>query len=116
MGTLLLGMTTGWQITALVLTFVIHLVGAAALVWAMLGDGERSVRGWWPRDDGGQEPDPRAPEPRPSGPGLPVPLPDAAQSGVRLREPGRLGDALPRPARRPAHPPVPAPQRDRETV
>jgi len=110
-------MTTGLQNAALVLTFVIHLVGAAALVWAMLGDGERSVRGWWPRDDdGGSEPEPRAPDPRPSGPGMPVPLPDAAQSPVRLREPGRLGDVLPRPARRPAHPPVPAPERERERV
>ena len=116
MGSTVLGMTTGLQVTALVLTFVIHLVGAAALVWAMLGDGERSVRDWWPRDDGGSEPEPRAPEPRPSGPGLPVPLPDAVPSAVRLREPGRIGEALPRPARRPAHPPVPAPQRDRELV
>jgi hypothetical protein len=34
-----------------------------------------------------------------------VPLPDAEPSRIRLREPGRLGDLLPRPSRRPAREP-----------
>lgn len=107
-------MTTTLQVAALVLTFVIHLVGAAALVWALLGEDDvRGLRGWWPRDDDGPDPRPLAPDPAPSGPGLPVPLPDAAQAAVRLREPGRLGDALPRAPRRPSHPPQPAREPER---
>ncbi len=39
---------------------------------------------------------------RPSGG---IPLPDAEPSRIRLREPGRLRDLLPRPARRPAREP-----------
>jgi hypothetical protein len=41
-------------------------------------------------------------------PGGGIPLPDAEQSAVRLREPGRLADKLPAPERRPARPPVPS--------
>jgi hypothetical protein len=41
-------------------------------------------------------------------PGGGIPLPDAEQSTVRLREPGRLADKLPAPERRPARPPVPS--------
>jgi hypothetical protein len=37
----------------------------------------------------------------------PLPLPDAAASTVRLREPLRVADGYPRPARRPAHEPKP---------
>ncbi len=40
-------------------------------------------------------------------PGGGIPLPDAEQSAVRLREPGRLRDRLPIPERRPAHEPLP---------
>jgi hypothetical protein len=45
-------------------------------------------------------------------PGGGVPLPDAVQSRVRLREPGRLTEQLPPRERRPAREPVrePAPQ------
>src|ERR1700691_3448780 len=38
-------------------------------------------------------------------PGGGIPLPDADQSSVRLREPGRLGDKLTSPARRPVREP-----------
>lgn len=69
-------------------------------------------------DGGGFEPPAPSPPPPPGGDGLRPPLPDAVPSRVRLRGPGRLGEALPSPARRPAHPaPVPArtPGRERTT-
>jgi len=100
------------EILAIVLTFVVHVLGIGALVWHLLHDdeGERpDWRGWFRDDDA---PAPTGPHPSPSGDGLP--LPDAAPSGVRLREPARLADALPRPARRPAHAPQRAPERERE--
>ena len=40
-------------------------------------------------------------------PGGGIPLPDAEQSSVRLREPGRLADKLPTPERRPVREPAP---------
>ncbi len=40
-------------------------------------------------------------------PGGGIPLPDAEQSGVRLREPGRVADKLTTPERRPSHQPEP---------
>jgi len=108
------------EIVAIVGTLVVHLIGAGVLVYALL-DGEKiDWRGvLWPRDDdgggGGWDP----PGPDAGGPGdgggvtAPLPLPGAAPSGVRLREPGRrIGDAYPRPARRPEH----VPGREREPV
>jgi hypothetical protein len=44
-------------------------------------------------------------------PGGGIPLPDAEQSTVRMREPGRLGDQLTTPERRPAHEPARTPVR-----
>ena len=41
-------------------------------------------------------------------PGGGIPLPDAEQSTLRLREPGRLSDRHRTPARRPAREPAPA--------
>jgi hypothetical protein len=50
----------------------------------------------------------------PRGGGLPLPLPDAVPARVRLREPGRLADLLPAPARRRReHTPGPTPVRTR---
>jgi len=101
-----------WEIAAIVLTLVAHVLGAGVLVWNLL-DGEFDWRVLWPRDDdggGGGRPDPPA-APDPGGGGLqlgPV-LPDAAPSAVRLREPGRIGEGYPRQARRPEH----APERPR---
>lgn len=99
------------QLIALTLTFVVHVAGAALLIWAMI-DRERDdggLRGWWPRDDGPGGPGPEPPRsPAPSGP---LPLPDAEPSRARLREEGsRIGDAYPRPARRPDHVPGPSPR------
>ncbi len=101
------------EIVALALTFVVHVVGAVLLVWAMIDREESSKgggwRGWWPRDD---RPDGGPPEPPPGPPGdrAPLPLADAAPSPVRLRERGaRIADAHPRPDRRPSHAPEPDP-------
>ena len=101
----------GRETAALLLIFAVHLVAAAALVWAMLGAGTRdALRGWWP-DDGGDGPDAPGPaSPRgPEASGLP--LPDAAPPRARLRtEHERLGDRPVR-RRRPAHAPEPDPAR-----
>jgi hypothetical protein len=99
------------EILALALTFLVHVFGVAALVWHLLQNGEERPdwRGWF-GDDGD---DPRAPDaPEAGPPGGALPLPDAAPSAVRLREPGRLSDARPGPARRPAH----VPGRERSPV
>lgn len=95
------------EILALGITVLVHVLGLAALVWTLLLDEEDRPdwRGWWP---GGDDDRPREPSPAPGG-GLP--LADALPSAVRLREPARLSDGYPRPARRPAHPPERVPER-----
>ena len=60
-------------------------------------------------DGGGGQHVPPAPQP-PSGPGG-LPLPNAEPARVRLREPGRLADLLPRRPRRPAREPEREPTR-----
>jgi hypothetical protein len=113
LGSTLFAMSGGAQIAALAITFLVHVAGALCLVWALLGDrGFGGLRDWW--DDGGDGPPPPEPPdpepPRPSGAGLKLPLSDALPSDVRLREPGRIGEGYPRPARRP-HEPVRRPER-----
>jgi hypothetical protein len=93
------------EVLALTLTVVVHIIGAAGLVAVIVRNEEVDWRSWWPRDDDGPA-GPEAPEPPPAG-GDRLPLPGAAPSGVRLREPGRLADGYPRPSRRPAHAPEP---------
>jgi hypothetical protein len=89
---------------ALGITMLAHVAGAGVLIWMLL-DGEKiDWRSFWPRDDDGRPPE-GPPEPEPVAPRGGLPLPDAAPSAVRLRAPGRLGDAHPRPARRPEHAP-----------
>jgi hypothetical protein len=96
------------EIVALTLTFVVHVIGAVLLIWAMIDreDGQ-SWRDWWPRDDRSED-DPSGPDVRPSPPGerAPLPLPGADPSPVRLREPARIGVAYPSRPRRPEHPPA----------
>lgn len=102
------------EVVALALTFLVHVIGAAILVWAMLDDGRdwRFWHGWWP-DDGEDRPEPEAPSPV-GGDGLP--LPDALPARVRLRGHDRLADAIPAPVRRPEHVPVPEREPERERV
>jgi hypothetical protein len=96
------------EILAIGITLLVHIVGLVALVWTLLldPDDRPDWRDWWPRDE---HDEPRAPSPAPQGGGLP--LKDAVPSPVRLREPKRVADAHPRPARRPAHPPERVPER-----
>jgi hypothetical protein len=100
------------EIVALVLTFVVHVIGAGLLIWGMLDreEGSSGWRGWWPRDDD-ERPDGPDRDPAPGGDRLPLPLPGAEPSPVRLREPGRAGERYPRPARRPEHAPERTPER-----
>src|SRR5687767_12330931 len=98
------------EMIALALVFVVHVVGAVMLVWALV-DGEQ--RATWRRRwgwGGGDDP-PAGPPPGGGGGGArepaPLPLPDGTPSRARLREPARVADAYQRPARRPAHPPQP---------
>jgi hypothetical protein len=102
--------TVALEVAAIVLTVLAHFVGAGVLIWVLL-DGEKiDWRGTlWPRDDDGDGGGPD--EPPTGGPGdgggvlSPLPLPEVAPSPVRMREPGRIGEAYPRPARRPEHVP-----------
>jgi hypothetical protein len=96
---------------ALSITFLIHLIGLCVLFGALLtSEDRRGWRGWWPTDDGGGG------SPPPPGDICPpaLPLAGAEPSSARLREPGRIADAHPRPARRPEHGPEPVPARRRE--
>ncbi len=99
------------EVIALALVFAVHVVGGAALVWALFDAEQRD--GWrrrWGRGGGDDGRDPPPPPP-PRGPGgrARLPLEHTARSRVRLREPGRLAAAHPRPARRPRHAPEPSP-------
>jgi hypothetical protein len=100
------------EVVAIALTLVVHVLGAIVLVWALLDGEQVDWRGTlWPRDDNGGGGGGPGFEPPRSGDGGDgggtLPLPDASPSPVRLREPGRIGEGYPRPARRPAHaPPV----------
>lgn len=101
------------EVLALLLTFGVHVIGAGVLVWALIDHEDEdagSWRDWWPKE----RPDgPVEPAPAPSGDGIERPvLPDTKPSPVRLREPGRISERRPTPARRPAHPVEPARERD----
>jgi hypothetical protein len=92
---------------ALSITFLIHVIGLCVLFGALLSSEDRAGwRSWWPKDDDGGGSS-RPPDDSRPGP----PLPDAEPSSARLREPGRIADAHPRPARRPEHAPERVPQR-----
>ncbi len=103
------------EILAILLTLFVHVIGAGVLVWALIDSDEAdagSWRDWWPTDGRGPEPPPEPTPPSGGGVDHPV-LPDAELSPVRLREPGRIGDHKPPPARRPTHPAVPERERER---
>src|SRR5204863_149326 len=80
------------------LTFLVHVIGLATLVWALVSEDGIDLSGWWPHDEPDDDP---SPPPSPPAPRGSVPLPDAGPSGVRLREPGRLAEGYPEPPRRP---------------
>ena len=98
-------------LAAILLTLIVHVI-AFGLLFALCGGQMLEFFRSSPYgDDWGGEPpagDPAA-TPPPSDGGLP--LPDAEQAPVRLREPGRIGERYGRPARRPEHEPARTPQR-----
>jgi hypothetical protein len=106
------------EVIAIALTVVVHFIGAIVLIWAIVGDEEINWRGMlWPGDDdgGGGGPGFEPPQSGDDGGGggmLAPPLADATPSPIRLREPRRIADGHPRPARRPAHAPERTPVRE----
>ena len=101
------------EVVALLLTVVVHILGAAILVSVLL-DGEkidwRST--FFPRDDDGGPPRWDPPEPDPSPSGSDLPLPTSAPSRFRLRRKPALGTTYPKPPRRPDHTPERTPDRE----
>ncbi|HWH94164.1 MAG TPA: hypothetical protein VNT03_09915 [Baekduia sp.] len=108
------------EVVAILLTVVAHFLGAAILVMVLLDGDKVDWRGTLlPRDDddgGGPGFDPPSDDDSGDGGGIlaPTPLPDAAPSPVRLREPGRISEGYPKPARRPAHLPERTPEPGRK--
>ena len=93
---------------AILLTVVVHFVGIFVLIAFAGGDIMDIFRSKPREDDGGGQPFEEPPgDPTPPTEGILLP-PDATQSPVRLREPGRIAEHYKRPARRPEHVPAPA--------
>jgi len=96
----------------------LHVIGlglvAMLLVMFLRSD---PVRPWSPPDDGGGGGGEGNDRPAPREPGGPdgggIPLSHAVPARVRLREPVRLSERVPRPARRPAREPDRRPAPDR---
>jgi hypothetical protein len=92
---------------AILLTFVVHVLGIGALFWLAFDGSHFDWRSWWPGDEGGNggsEP-PAGPGGGPGGNTLPLPSADPA--ALRLRtEHERLADVRRR-TRRPVHEPEP---------
>ena len=104
-------METG-PLLAILLTVFAHFAGIAALLVFAGGDIMDIFKSGSKRDDDWGEPYDEPPlAPVPPSDDVPL-LPDASQSPVRLREPGRIAERYQRPARRPEH----APERDRPGV
>jgi hypothetical protein len=91
----------------------VHLLGllcvAVLLIPVLRSDDHPSSGSDGGSDDGWGNLPAEPPTPK-RWPGGGLPLPDAVQSGVRLRGPGRLSDLRPRHERRPAREPQPAPR------
>jgi hypothetical protein len=92
----------------------VHLLGllcvAILLIPALRSDDQPPFGGESGSDDGWGNLPPELPRPK-LWPGGGIPLPDAVQSRVRLREPGRLSELLPSRQRRPAREPERTPTR-----
>jgi hypothetical protein len=97
----------------------VHLLGlgcvAILLIPALRDDTGGGVRRPDEGDDGWGRRGPKPPPQPPAPPRGGIPLPDAVQSRIRLREPGSLSELLPRtqrrPAREPDRRPTPTPHR-----
>jgi hypothetical protein len=101
---------------ALLAIFLPHGIAGVFFGWRLMPkDARRELRGWFKDDEDGGSTRPIPVRPRGGGGAAEPPLPSAAPSAVRLREPGRLADQVPAPARRPSHPPTPAPLPERVT-
>jgi hypothetical protein len=100
---------------ALLVLALPHVIGGAFLGWWILpASAKQELRGWFREDDGGV--DPVRPPSAPDGGGRTgsLPLPDAVPAVVRMREPGRLLDAVPAGGRRPRHPVDPERRREHQ--
>ncbi len=102
---------SGGVVASIALLTLVHFAAFALLFWHLAGSEMLSMFRTRPREDGGGggAADATAPDPGGDRDGG-IPLPDAEQAPVRLREPGRLADAYPRRTRRPQHAPD-APER-----
>jgi hypothetical protein len=93
----------------------VHLLGlgcvAILLIPALRENGPGTTKRQDSDSDEGWGHGPKLPPARPTPPRGGIPLPDAVQSRIRLREAGRLSELLPRRERRPAIEPVPRPTR-----
>jgi hypothetical protein len=94
----------------------VHLLGLACiavLLFPALKDeqGSGNVRRSDGESDDGWGRGPKRPPAPPTPPRGGIPLEDAQQSRIRLREPGRLSELRPRHERRPAREPVRTPTR-----
>lgn len=95
----------------LLLLIVVHVLGLVAVMVLMIPALRADDHGYDDESDGGSDDGwgnrPNS-APKPSRwPGGGIPLPDAEQSDVRLREPGRIRERMPVPTRRPEHEPQP---------
>lgn len=101
------------EVVAILLTLLVHILGAAVLIHVLL-DGERiDWRGTlFPRDDDGGPPKWDPPEPDPSDAPGGLPLPESSPSRFRLRRKAKLADGYPKPPRRPSHTPDRTPTRE----
>jgi hypothetical protein len=93
----------------------VHLVGLACVVLLIVPALRSGPSPPGPPPDDGSDDgrgndrrEPPGPSRRPTGG---IPLPDAAPARIRMREPGRLADLLPRHQRRPAREPTRRPVR-----
>lgn len=93
----------------------VHLLGlgciAVLLFPALRDESPGPARRSEGNEDEGWGRGPKRPPEPPAPPRGGIPLPDAVQSRIRLREPGRLSELLPRPQRRPAREPARRPTR-----
>ena len=92
----------------------VHLLGLgciAVLLFPALRDEPNNARRSEGEGDDGWGRGPKLPPTPPTPPRGGIPLSDAEQSRIRLREPGRLRDLRPSRERRPSREPVRRPQR-----